>query len=240
MSGRTNLRSGNGARSRSNFGPSNLAKEGRVAASEMFEGGTVIPQREHGLVSAAQAGCRIAFDELFHLYSRRIYRTIFAITKNSEDAEDAMQESFLRAFLAISRFEGRANFYSWLTRIAINTSLMILRKRRTRPACSLTNISGEDGEIVAIDFKDSAPSPEETYYRRQRQSKLLSAIRGLPPNLRQIVEVYLLGECSIKELSKKLDISEAAVKSRLYRARARLKVSPHLRLEPSAQIVSRS
>jgi RNA polymerase sigma factor (sigma-70 family) len=94
------------------------------------------PRRNQHLVYAAQSGCRAAFDELVSLHSRRVRRTILAITKDSEDAEDAMQESFLRAFLAISRFEGRASFYSWLTRIAINSALMILRRRRARPEFS--------------------------------------------------------------------------------------------------------
>src|ERR1700678_882378 len=96
------------------------------------------PRLDQRLVYAAQSGCRAAFDELVSLYSRRVRRTVLAITKNSEDAEDAMQESFLRAFLAISRFEGRSSFYTWLTRIAINSALMILRRRRARPEFSLS------------------------------------------------------------------------------------------------------
>ena len=94
-----------------------------------------------GLVVAAQSGSQAAFSELFSRYSQRTYRTVFAITKNAADAEGAMQEAFLRAFTAINRFEDRATFYSWLTRIAINSALMIVRKRRTRPESSLGTLS---------------------------------------------------------------------------------------------------
>jgi RNA polymerase sigma-70 factor, ECF subfamily len=180
------------------------------------------PRRDQRLVYAAQSGCRAAFDELVSLHSRRVHRTVLAITKNWEDAEDAMQESFLRAFLAISRFEGRASFYSWLTRIAINSALMILRRRHTRPEFSLGTPQEWSDEIAHMDFKDVAPNPEETYYHRQRHTRLTRAIRSLPPNLREIVQARVVEECSAREVAKRFNISEAAVKSRLYRARKRL------------------
>ena len=181
-----------------------------------------VQRRDQLLVSAAQSGCRTALDELFNLYSRRVYRTILAITKNSEDAEDAMQDSFLRAFLAINRFEGRANFYSWLTRIAINSALMILRTRRSRSECSLTPLTEATDEAVPIEFKDSAPDPEEIYYQRQRRSTLDRTIHGLPPDLREVVRARIVEECSVREVARRFNISEAAAKSRLYRARTRL------------------
>jgi hypothetical protein len=109
-----------------------------------------ILQRDQQLVYAAQSGCRAAFDELFTLYSRRLHRTVLSITKNSADAEDAMQDSFLQAFLAINRFEGRSNFYSWLTRIAINSSLMILRRRRARPEVSVDQALEWNAEIAPM------------------------------------------------------------------------------------------
>jgi RNA polymerase sigma-70 factor (ECF subfamily) len=174
------------------------------------------------LVYAAQSGCRAAFDELVSLHSRRVRRTVLAITKNLEDAEDAMQESYLRAFLAISRFEGRASFYSWLTRIAINSALMILRRRRARPEFPLGPRQEWGDEIAHMDFTDLAPNPEETYDHRQRHARLTRAIRRLSPNLREIVQACVVKECSVREVAEKLNISEAAAKSRLYRARTRL------------------
>lgn len=91
---------------------------------------------DHHLVLAARSGCRSAFDELWNLYSRRVYSTVLNITKNRQDAEDALQDSFFRAFLALESFEGRSSFYSWVTRIAINSALGMLRKRRGRPQSS--------------------------------------------------------------------------------------------------------
>src|SRR5665213_3446900 len=99
--------------------------------------GHTASSKDKHLVLAAQSGCRAAFNELWNLYSRRIYRTLLGITNNPQDAEDALQDAFLRAFLALESFEGRANFYTWLTRIAINSALGILRKRRCRPETSI-------------------------------------------------------------------------------------------------------
>jgi RNA polymerase sigma-70 factor (ECF subfamily) len=198
-----------------------------------------IQQCDQRLVYAAQSGCRTAFNELFSLYSRRVYRTVFAITKNSEDAEDAMQDSFLRAFLAINRFESRSTFYSWLTRIAINSALMILRKRRTRPEFSLSPAYERNDEITSMDFEDSAPDPEQTYCQSQRHSTLIHAIHKLSPSLRDVVRAHLIEECSVRELALKFNISEAAAKSRLYRARIRLGASSNSRYGPGAEFAVR-
>jgi RNA polymerase sigma-70 factor (ECF subfamily) len=197
-----------------------------------------VPRRDQRLVNAAQAGCETAFGELFSLYSRRIHRTILAITKNPEDAEDAMQESFLRAFLAINRFEGRANFYSWLTRIAINSAFMILRRRRARPELSLTPTQEWSDDVAPMDFKDSAPGPEEIYLYRQRRVNLMRAIHRLSPNLQEVVRARLAEECSVSEVADKFNISEAAAKSRLYRARRRLGMLPSTLNGPRQRVVT--
>ena len=180
------------------------------------------PRDDEQLVCAAQAGCQAAFEELFRLYSRRVHRTVLAITRNSEDAEDAMQESFLRAFQAVGRFEGRASFYSWLTRIAINSALIVLRRRRKRQEISFSSSQDWGCEILPMDFADSAPDPEEACSQQQRRALLVSAIHSLKPCLREAVRAHVEEECSIKEIAKKCNISEAAAKSRLLRARVGL------------------
>ena len=174
------------------------------------------------LVLAAKSGCRTAFDELWNLYSRRVYRTVFKITKNAQDAEDAVQDSFLHAFLACDSFEGRSSFYSWLTRIAINSALGILRKRRCRPEIPLNPTHQADDETVLGDFRDSAPSPEQSYDQSERRTKLKRAIHKLPANLRAAIQTHITEECSIREVARKLNISEAAAKTRLHRARKQL------------------
>ena len=183
------------------------------------------PTRDLELVAAAQTGSAAAFAELRDIYSPRVFRTILAITKNREDAEDALQDAFLRAYLALKNFEGRANFYSWLTRIAINSALMLLRKRRARPEISLAPVTEHPEESLPQEFRDTAPNPEQVCEQRQHQVRLMRAIRKLEPRLRVVVEIQMKQDCSVRDIAKKLEISEAAVKSRLYRARARLTAS---------------
>ncbi len=177
------------------------------------------------LVAAARSGSRTAFNELCHLYSRRLYKKTLSITRNAQDAEDALQESFLRAFLALESFEGRASFYTWLTSIAINSALGVLRKHRRRPEISLDSTSRQEEESVLEELRALAPNPEQIFEQQQRHAKLMKAIRRLPVNLREAVQTRLTEDCSVKEIANRLNISPAAAKSRLHRARRRL-VSP--------------
>jgi RNA polymerase sigma-70 factor (ECF subfamily) len=174
------------------------------------------------IVFAAQAGSPGAFAELYALYSRRLYRTIIAITRNSEDAEDALQETFLRAYLAIHTFEGRSAFYSWLTRIGINSALMLLRKRRARPEVLIDPQPDAPAETICFDIQDPSPTPEQVYALRHRRVTLVRAIRSLDSKLRRPIQMQITRDSSIKEIGQALKISEAAVKTRLHRARLRL------------------
>lgn len=184
--------------------------------------------RDQRLVYAAQGGSQPAFAELCWLHSPRIYRTIFAITRNKEDAEDTLQETMLRAYRGLNSFQGRSSFTSWLTQIAVNSSLMVLRKRRTRPEMSLDHPSDAEDAGNPFEFKDKAPNPEESYDQLQRLLKLIKAIGRLDPPLRRVVEIQILGECTVQETAKILGISKAAAKSRLFRARTRLTASRKL------------
>jgi len=177
---------------------------------------------ENELVAEAKAGSPGAFAELYALYSRRLYRTIFAITKHAEDTEDALQETFMRAYLAMQTFEGRSTVYSWLTRIAINSALMVLRKRRSRGEICVDSQPDDRTEVVAFDIKDSAPNPEQLFGLHQRRVILSRAVRKLRTGLREPVEMRVEMECPLKEISQKLGITEGAVKARLHRARMQL------------------
>jgi RNA polymerase sigma-70 factor (ECF subfamily) len=177
------------------------------------------------LVFAARSGCRSAFNELWNLYSRRVYSTVFNITKNRQDAEDALQDSFFRAFLALESFEGRSSFYSWLTRIAINSALGMLRKRRCRPESSHALTFEHEEERTPREIVDLAPGPEQMYDQDERCTRLMQAIQRLPANLQEIVQTRLTEECSVKEVASRLNISVPAAKSRLHRARTRLGLS---------------
>ena len=179
------------------------------------------PQSKH-LVAAARSGSSAAFTELREIYAQRIYRKILTITKNPEDAEDALQDTFLQAYLALSTFEERASFYTWVTRIAINSALMILRRRRRRAEVCFDG-PGETEESISIcEFRDSGPSPEHICVHRQSYDCMVRSIWKLQPRLRQVIEMQMTGNYSIREIAQTLGISEPAVKSRLSRARARL------------------
>jgi RNA polymerase sigma-70 factor (ECF subfamily) len=174
------------------------------------------------LVTAVQAGVPEAFAQLHAIYSPRLYRTIIAITGNPEDAQDVLQETFLRAHLRVHAFEGRSSVYSWLTRIAINSALMTLRKRRARPEMLFDFQPDDRWEKIFFEPTDLAPNPEEAYDLRQRQLKTLRAIHRLAPKLRAPIRMLMKYGWSVKQTCQVLNISETAVKSRLHRARQRL------------------
>ena len=174
------------------------------------------------LVAAARTGSSAAFAELREIYAPRVYRKLVTMTKNREDAEDALQDTFLRAYMALHTFEERSSFYTWVTRIAINSALMILRRRRLHPEVSFDSPSETEEASSGFEFKDTGPSPEHICVHRQRYACLLRSIWNLQPRLRQVIEMQMVDNHSIREIAEALEISEAAVKSRLSRARARL------------------
>jgi RNA polymerase sigma-70 factor (ECF subfamily) len=184
--------------------------------------GELTARPEDPLVKAVQAGVPEAFAQLHAMYSSRLYRTIMAITKNPEDTQDALQETFLRAHLGIHTFEGRSSIYSWLTRIAVNSALMILRKRHARSKILEAPQPGERCETVFSELRDGSPNPEEAYDLYQRQIKTLDAIRRLNPKLQTPLRMQVTHGWSVREICEALNVSEAAVKSRLVRARRRL------------------
>jgi RNA polymerase sigma-70 factor, ECF subfamily len=195
--------------------------------------------RDSELVSFALAGSSDAFAELQRNYSRHLYSTIFGITKNREDSEDALQDTFLRAYRSLCDFEGRSSFYSWLTRIAINSALMMLRKRRAHPEVSF-DLPFETGvDMPQYEFKDPAPNPEQVYVQRQQWVSMVNAIQRLEPGLQEAIRIRLAHGSSLKEIAQTLDISVAAVKSRIHRARKRLTKVNTLR-EPAKSRTVRS
>lgn len=176
------------------------------------------------LVLTVKSGDFTAFVELRKRHSNKLLWTAYRITRNWEDAEDAVQDSFLKAYLHLDKFEGRSSFGSWLTRIAINSALMILRKKRScEISIDRTNYdSGASEEWELPDFKED---PELSYLRTEREQMLQSAILRLRPGLRRVVELQQSEDYSTKELAQILGISVPAAKSRLLRARLALRTS---------------
>jgi len=178
--------------------------------------------RDAELISAALTGSSDAFAQLQLHYSRKLYNTILRITKNREDAEDALQDTFMRAYLALRNFEGRSSVRSWLTRIAINSALILLRKRRNHPEVCFDLGSEPEKDVTHLEPKDPYPNPEQVCDQRQRCANIRRAIGRLQAKLREPLQTRMTHGSSLQELARTLDITEAAVKSRLYRARMRL------------------
>ncbi len=132
-----------------------------------------IAAREVEIMTAPGTDSTMAFDELQKEYSSRLFKTILRITKNWEDAEDALQDTFLRAYLALHGFGGRSSVYSWLTRIAINSALMVLRRRRSRPEALLICSFEEGDGDSPLELKDSSSNPEQLCDLRQRKDHVL-------------------------------------------------------------------
>lgn len=171
------------------------------------------------LVSAARAGDKSAFVELYERHSRRVLPRLYRITKNHEDAEDAFQDAVLRAFLHVKSFEGRSNFTSWLTRIAINSALMVLRKRRGGTEISIEQMCDDAESSRAWEPRDQSETPEAHYAGRESKELLRNAVERLPFTFREALELQHALEYSTSQVAEELGISLSAAKSRLMRAR---------------------
>jgi RNA polymerase sigma-70 factor (ECF subfamily) len=174
------------------------------------------------LVAAAKDGDHQAYAELCRRHSKQVLRTILRITRDVADAEDTLQETLLKAYVHIGRFEGRSAFSSWLTRIAINSALMLSRKKRSHYVYSL------EGGIDGDDFKlpeptETAQNPEEACLLNALENECVSAIGYLSPTLRVVVQIRYGEDASLAQIAKMLGISESAVKSRLLRARSKIR-----------------
>jgi len=174
------------------------------------------------LVTAARGGDISAFESLVNRYERKIFRLGMNITGNREDAEDVMQEAFLKAYQHLPEFEGNSRFYTWLVRIAVNQALMKLRKRRPNQVSLDEEIETGDDSFFR-DVEDWGPSPAERFEQTQLHEILNSAISELDPSFRIVFQLRDIEEMSTEETADVLHLSVPAVKSRLLRARLKLR-----------------
>ena len=182
----------------------------------------VVKEDEPILVAAAQAGDITAFETLVGRYERKILRLAQNITQNREDAEDVMQEAFLKAYEHLSGFQGNSRFYTWLVRIAVNQALMKLRKRRPNQVSIDEEVNtGED--LIPREIEDWGPSPEDRYKQTELSGILSSEIAELDPPFRIVFQLRDIEELSTEETAEALGLSIPAVKSRLLRARLKLR-----------------
>lgn len=172
------------------------------------------------LVAAAKKGDELGFESLAKRHQRRIFALAFRYTRVREDAEDIVQETFQKAFVHLQKFEGKSSFSTWLTRIAINEALMSLRRRRALHEVPADDSSGDHG--TTPDLADASPDPEATYLQKEEARIVSAAIRHLRPGMRRAVELRELGDLSTQETARRMGLSVAAIKGRVFHARKEL------------------
>jgi RNA polymerase sigma-70 factor, ECF subfamily len=178
---------------------------------------------ESALVTRAKAGDAGAFAELVNHYDRRVFRMAKQITQNEEDAEDVLQETFLKAYSHLDDFQGNSKFYTWLVRIAVNEALMKLRKRRSDKTVPLDEPIDTGEDVVAREIAVWDENPEDTYSQQELGKILDDAVQSLKPAYRTVFILRDIEEMSIEETAEALNLSISAVKSRLLRARLQLR-----------------
>ena len=178
-----------------------------------------IDRKDWNLIQQAVRGDSCAQEELFATHSARLYRTAYAIVRNKEDAEDAVQNSLCNAFVNLRSFKGQSAFSTWLTRIVINSALMIRRRRTAHVQTSLDEMMDDQPERLRQRIVYTGPDPEELCATCQLDELLSEHIRQLPPAIRDAFQLYFLKGLSAADTCHVLGIGNAALKARIFRAR---------------------
>jgi len=186
------------------------------------------------LVEATASGDLSAFEELVRRYDAKLLRIAQQVTRNLEDAQEAVQETFLKAYQKLHQFQRNSKFSTWLTRITLNESFMKLRKGRFNEMS--LELESPDGDHLPLDLADWSPNPEQMCSRSELREILQTALETLPQSLRVVFVLRDIEEFSIKDTAEILNLHETAVKARLFRARLQLRerLSKHFRLPPTA------
>jgi RNA polymerase sigma-70 factor (ECF subfamily) len=180
-------------------------------------------EAELELIARARSGDTGAFSQLIARYEGKIFRLAMNITQNREDAEDVLQEAFIKAYQHLDQFQGNSRFYTWVVRIAVNQALMKLRKRRNDRSVSLDEQIDTGEDMVAREIAAWDPDPEEQYEREELNGILSDAIDSLEPIYKTVFTLRDVDGLSTEETAEALELSIPAVKSRLLRARLQLR-----------------
>ena len=183
----------------------------------------LVAEEDASLVAAAKAMDTRAFELLVERHERKIFSTAQRITRNRQDAEDVVQQSFQKAFIHLKKFAGDSLFSTWLTRIAINEALMLLRRKRASREVPITQSTTKREAVLLLDFPDSAPNPEHIYLDREQEQVLSAALNKLRPGIRKAIELRELGELSTGETALVMGLSVSAVKGRVFHGRRKLR-----------------
>jgi RNA polymerase sigma-70 factor (ECF subfamily) len=160
---------------------------------------------------------------LVERYERRMFSVARRMTRTREDAEDVVQQTLQKAFVHLQGFEGKSSFSTWLTRIAINEALMLLRRSRGLREVSMNDADADEEAGTAVEIPDSSSDPEVSYSQRERERILFSAMNELTPGIRTAIQLCELDERSVKESAQMMGVSVTAAKSRVLRGRRKLR-----------------
>jgi len=174
-------------------------------------------------LEALKTGDRLEFARLVETYYEMIYRLAIKMLNNPQDAEDVLQETFLKALRGIQTFDGRSSLSTWLYRIATNEALMALRRQKPNIISTDEPLETEEGEQEPIQIVDWCCLPEPELMSAEAQRYLEQAVSRLSPNLRAVFVLRDIEGLSTQETGEVLNLSETAVKPRLSRARLRLR-----------------
>ncbi len=188
-----------------------------------------LPPPDSLLVNRAQQNDDSAFAELVRRYERKIYNICYRMLGNDDEASEALQDTFLRAYRFLKKFKGKSAFYTWLYRIATNVCLTRLRKNKTALTTSIEEVGG-NGKVwrrkpifvssdVIGEIPDASKSPERLVRQKELREALNQAVDALPADFRAVVVLRDFEGLSNREVSKVLNLSIPAVKSRLHRGR---------------------
>jgi RNA polymerase sigma factor (sigma-70 family) len=217
-----------------NFHITDSSMEASKAITKAYVGNPERQQEadaDRALVQQVQAGDVAAFNRLILKYRERLYSVIYNMTGNREDTADLAQDTFIKAFQSINRFQGNATFFTWLYRIAVNSTVTHLRKNRLRTFFSLEKVveEGKNSEIIAA-LTDKSGAERDTFVK-ELQEKLNDALQKLSINHRTVITLFEIDELSHAEIAEVMDCSVGTVRSRLHYAKQLLQaeLQPYLR-----------
>src|ERR1700674_1783360 len=208
---------------RSNTMPVELIEAISGAKTTSSSANRVVAEEDASLVAAAKARDTRAFELLVERNERKIFSMAHRITRNREDAEDVVQQSFQKTFIHLKKFQGESLFSTWLTRIAINEALMLLRRKRGSREVPMAESSTEGETALLLDIPDSGPNPEDSCLQREQERMLSAAVSELTPGMRKAIELRELGELSTRETARVMGLSLGAVKARVFHGRRKLR-----------------
>jgi RNA polymerase sigma-70 factor, ECF subfamily len=200
-----------------------FATEGRVIMTSEPMTSVFREGSDSTLIAATKNGESQAFEFLVKRHEARTFSLAFRITRNREDAQDVVQQSFHKAFMHLDRFRGKSSFSTWLTRIVINEGLMCLRKARARREVYLDDVKSESEDLFAPEIPDRGENPAEIYEQVENERILCEAMNQLSAEFRTVV-CLRLEERTVSETAEILGLGIGTLKARLFRARQKLRV----------------